>query len=104
MGGLSGYIIGLRGGFFRRSFYGTIGAGIIASICYPKLAAEYGQVALVEGKKYATIGYNFAYGVKPGDDAPAPNWPKISTTLGELTDSITGLAKSAINAVVPDKK
>lgn len=64
LGGLSGYIIGLRGGFFRRSFYGTIGAGIIASICYPKLAAEYGQVALVEGKKYVTIGYNFAYGGK----------------------------------------
>lgn len=42
--------------------------------------------------------------VKPGDDAPAPNWPKVPTTFGELTDSITGLAKSAINAVVPDKK
>lgn len=99
LGGLSGYILGLRGGFFRRSFYGLIGATAIASICYPKDAEIYAQRGVSEAKKYATIGYNFVYGVKPGDDVNGPEWPKIPTTLSELGDSLSGLAKSAKDAV-----
>ena len=64
LGGLSGIILGLRGGFFKRLIYGSIGAGAIASVCYPKEAEIYAQQALVESKKYALIAYNFAYGSK----------------------------------------
>lgn len=62
LGGLTGLILGLRGGWFKRGLYGTVGAGIMATICYPKEAKEYSEVAFEEGKKYATIAYNFAYG------------------------------------------
>lgn len=62
LGGLTGIILGLRGGLFKRGLYGTVGAGIMASICYPKEAKEYSEIAFEEGKKYATIAYNFAYG------------------------------------------
>lgn len=99
IGGLSGYILGLRGGFFRRSFYGIIGATAIASICYPKDAEIYAQQGIVEVKKYASIGYNFIYGVKPGDDVNGPEWPKIPTSFNELSDSVGNLAKSAKDAV-----
>lgn len=62
IGGLAGLIFGLRGGFIRKLLYTSIGAGGVASICYPKEAKIYSEKALVEGQKYAHIGYNFIYG------------------------------------------
>lgn len=64
IGGLAGYIFGLRGGLFRRAVYSTVGALGMASICYPKEAAQYYQLSVLEAKRYAVIGYNFAYGGK----------------------------------------
>lgn len=62
IGGLTGLIFGLRGGFFRRALFTSAGALGMASICYPQEAAEYSGYALEEAKKYSTIGYNFIYG------------------------------------------
>lgn len=62
LGGLTGYIFGLRGGRFKRLLYTSAGALGMASICYPKEASKYSKIAVEEGKKYATIGYNFIYG------------------------------------------
>lgn len=64
IGGLTGYILGLRGGYIRRFTFTAAGAGIMASICYPKEAAEYSELAFQEARRYATIGYNFIYGGK----------------------------------------
>lgn len=64
IGGLTGLIFGLRGGFFKKTIYATTGALGMASLCYPKEATEYSEVALTEARKYATIAYNFAYGGK----------------------------------------
>uniref|UniRef100_A0A182VRV6 MICOS complex subunit n=1 Tax=Anopheles minimus TaxID=112268 RepID=A0A182VRV6_9DIPT len=102
IGGMAGLIFGLRGGFFKRIIYTSIGAGGVASICYPQEAEMYAQHGLVEAKKYATIGYNFVYGVKPGDKQL--ELPTIPSNLGELKDSVSGLAKSAYEAVFPEKK
>ncbi|XP_058821648.1 MICOS complex subunit MIC27 [Topomyia yanbarensis] len=102
IGGISGLIFGLRRGFFRRLLYSSIGAGGVASVCYPQEAEMYAQHGLVEAKKYATIGYNFVYGVKPGDKQL--ELPTIPTSLDELKNSMTGFARSAYDAVFPDKK
>ncbi|XP_058453432.1 MICOS complex subunit MIC27 [Malaya genurostris] len=102
IGGLSGLIFGLRRGFFRRLLYTSIGAGGVASVCYPQEAEMYAQHGLVEAKKYATIGYNFVYGVKPGDKQL--ELPTIPTSLDELKSSMSGFAKSAYDAVFPEKK
>uniref|UniRef100_A0AAG5CV83 MICOS complex subunit n=1 Tax=Anopheles atroparvus TaxID=41427 RepID=A0AAG5CV83_ANOAO len=102
IGGLAGLIFGLRGGFFKRMIYTSIGAGGVASVCYPQEAEMYAQHGLVEAKKFATIGYNFVYGVKPGDKQL--ELPTIPTNLGELKNSVSGLAKSAYEAVFPEKK
>lgn len=64
LGGASGFILGLRHGFIRRLVYTTIGAGAMASICYPQKAGVYAQKSLTEAKAWAKIGYNFAYGGK----------------------------------------
>lgn len=64
VGGLAGLILGLRGGFIRRTLFTSVGALGMASICYPKEAAEYSNIALDEAHSYATIGYNFIYGGK----------------------------------------
>lgn len=64
IGGLAGLILGLRGGFFKRTIYASVGAAAMASLCYPKEAAEYSEIAIEEAKKYVTIGYNFVYGGK----------------------------------------
>lgn len=62
LGGASGFIIGLRGGIIKKLFYTLIGSGAVASVCYPKEADKYAQLALAEAKTYAKIAYNFAYG------------------------------------------
>ena len=62
IGGLTGYILGLRGRFIKRTLYASAGALGMAALCYPKEASEYSQIAIAEAKKYATIAYNFAYG------------------------------------------
>lgn len=64
VGALSGYIIAIRRGFFKRLLYSSIGGLGVASICYPKEAEKYAHEALSEAKTYATIFYNFAYGGK----------------------------------------
>lgn len=64
VGAVSGYIIAIRRGFFRRLLYTSIGGFGVASVCYPKEAEIYWQHALSETKTYATIVYNFAYGGK----------------------------------------
>lgn len=61
---MTGFIFGLRGGFIKRTLYATTGVLAMAAVCYPKEAAEYSQIGLVESKKYLTIAYNFAYGGK----------------------------------------
>uniref|UniRef100_A0A336LQL4 MICOS complex subunit n=1 Tax=Culicoides sonorensis TaxID=179676 RepID=A0A336LQL4_CULSO len=103
VGGLAGLIFGLRGGFFKRLIYSSVGAGGVASICYPKEAKVYSEQALVEGKKYATIGYNFIYGVKPGD-ANQKQLPHIPSNLDEVKTLVSDLGKSAYDAVFGDKK
>lgn len=91
LGALSGYIIGLRGGFFRRLLYTSVGGGGIASICYPKEAEQYFQQALVESKTYATILFNFAYGVKPGDEPKAIELPaSVKNTFASARQLISG--------------
>ncbi|KFB37001.1 hypothetical protein ZHAS_00004176 [Anopheles sinensis] len=102
IGGLAGLIFGLRGGFFKRLIYTSVGSGAVASVCYPQEAEMYAQHGLVEAKKFATIGYNFVYGVKPGDKQL--ELPTIPSNLGEFKDSVSGLAKSAYEAVFPEKK
>ncbi|XP_059608387.1 MICOS complex subunit Mic27 [Phlebotomus argentipes] len=101
IGGLTGFIFGLRGGIFRRLFYGSIGAGAIAAVCYPKEAEKVTQEALTEAKKYSTIAVNFIYGVKPGDEQIS--LPKIPTSVDEVKESLSGLASSAWKAVFPEK-
>ncbi|CAG2065267.1 unnamed protein product, partial [Timema podura] len=62
LGVLTGFVLGLRGGRFKRLTYSTLGGLTMASICYPREANEVTQEAIVQAKKYFTIGYNFAYG------------------------------------------
>ncbi|KAI4466085.1 micos complex subunit mic26 / mic27 family member [Holotrichia oblita] len=62
IGGLAGFILGLRGGFFRRLLFTSTGALGMAAICYPNEAAEYSELAGKEVKRYLSIGYNFYRG------------------------------------------
>ncbi|KAK3924713.1 MICOS complex subunit MIC27 [Frankliniella fusca] len=60
LGGLTGLVFGIRGGFFKRLIYMSVGAGGMASLCYPKEAEEYFNEALVEVRKYGLIGHHLA--------------------------------------------
>jgi len=97
IGALTGFIFGLRGRFFKRTIYATTGALGMAAVCYPKEAAEYTQIGLVEGKKYLTIAYNFLYGVKK-DDPPLelPSLPKLPTSFSEVWASVKSTASSFV--------
>ncbi|XP_073985182.1 MICOS complex subunit 26/27 isoform X5 [Rhodnius prolixus] len=63
VGGLSGYILALRRGIFRKLIYTSIGAGGMAALCYPREAKEYSHEALQLLKRYIIIGYHFINGV-----------------------------------------
>ncbi|XP_012347980.1 MICOS complex subunit MIC27 isoform X6 [Apis florea] len=64
VGGLSGLILSLRGGIFKRLMYTTTGAAIVGCVCFPKETRE--TVNTME--HYGNVSYNFIYGVKPGDN------------------------------------
>ena len=57
--GLAGYILGLRGGRFRRLALTSIGAGSMAALCYPREAEEYMDTTLLLTKQYVLIAYHF---------------------------------------------
>jgi hypothetical protein len=58
VGGLSGFILALRGGKFKKLVYTSTGALIIASICYPNKA----QTGMKFVKYYVNVGFNFLLG------------------------------------------
>lgn len=92
VGGLAGVVFGVRGGFFRKLFYASIVGGGVASVCYPR-----------DAKKYATVAYNFAYGIKPGDERQK-DLPKFPTTFSEFSENVACFSKMAYEAAFPDKK
>lgn len=60
LGGLTGLILGLRGGKFKKFLYSYTGVVVAGAICYPNKAQE----ATTLAKYYINIGYNFFYGGK----------------------------------------
>lgn len=64
----------------------------MASICYPR-----------EAKKYATVAYNFCYGLKPGDERQK-DLPRFPTTFGEAKDNIFALYNLGYKAITGGKK
>lgn len=102
IGGLSGLILGFRGGLLKRAMYFSTGALTVGAICYPRKAQE----SFESAKYYANIGYNFIYGVKPGDDNRTLPDVKLSTfqiptTLSELVDLSVGIGSAIVNVVGP---
>ncbi|CAL1679108.1 unnamed protein product [Lasius platythorax] len=101
IGGLAGLVLGLRGRTFKRLVYSSTGALTTAAICYPKKAEE----GLDAAKHYINVGYNFIYGVKPGDDRQLeitmPELPnlKIPTSFSEFVD-LTIVTGSAVATAV----
>lgn len=87
VGSLAGVVLGVRGGFFKKIFYASITGSAVASVCYPR-----------EAKKYATVAYNFAYGIKPGQEHQK-DLPKFPTTFGEIKDNVVSLSTRAYDAV-----
>lgn len=58
IGGLSGLVLGLRGGIFKRLVYTSAGASIVGAVCFPRETKE----AFNTVERYGNIGYNFIYG------------------------------------------
>ncbi|XP_011708319.1 PREDICTED: uncharacterized protein LOC105463021 isoform X2 [Wasmannia auropunctata] len=99
IGGMAGLVLGLRGRKFKRLMYFSAGALGMAAICYPKKAEEGFDVV----KHYVNVGYNFVYGVKPGDNRQLqitlPEMPKMPTSFSEFVD-LTIVTGSAVATAV----
>jgi len=50
-------LLGIRGGFFKKIFMGSVGAGGGAYLAYPNESEKY-------SKKYTAIAYNFIAGTR----------------------------------------
>jgi MICOS complex subunit MIC27 len=87
VGSLAGVVLGVRGGFFKKLFYASVTGSAVASVCYPR-----------EAKKYASVVYNFAYGIKPGDERQK-DLPKLPSTFGELKENVEIFSTMIYNAV-----
>ncbi|XP_045760748.1 uncharacterized protein LOC123864395 isoform X1 [Maniola jurtina] len=103
MGGLTGFIFGLRGGLIRRIFYAGLGTTGMGYICFPE---ETKQLMKDNGsllKQYINIAYNFFYGVKPGDPQLELKFPELSfpKDLSEFVDMTVSVATSVKQAVMP---
>ncbi|XP_028049592.2 MICOS complex subunit MIC27 isoform X1 [Monomorium pharaonis] len=100
IGGIAGLVLGLRGRKFKRIMYSSAGALTMAAICYPKKAEEGFDMA----KHYVNVGYNFIYGVKPGDNRQLqitmPEMPKMPTSFSEFVDLAIVTGSTVATAVV----
>ncbi|TDG52161.1 hypothetical protein AWZ03_001442 [Drosophila navojoa] len=104
MGGLAGFIFAARGGFFKKVIYTTIGAGTVASLCYPRQAEENVRIVLYEGRKIFAVAYNFIKGVKPGEEVSIEPIQKFPTTLKDLKFLAIDLIDEAKETIFPKKK
>ncbi|RVE52066.1 hypothetical protein evm_003344 [Chilo suppressalis] len=78
MGGLAGFIFGLRGGVFRRVLYAGLGTTGMGLVCFPEETRELLKSNGALAKQYINIAYNFLYGVKPGDPQLEIKFPELS--------------------------
>lgn len=104
LGGLTGFLFGVRGGFIKKVLYTATGAGVVASFCYPQKAEEYARDALFEARKGFAIAYNFIKGAKPGDETPVEPINKFPTSLEELKAFFWDLYDEAKDAIFSKKK
>ncbi|KAJ0181440.1 hypothetical protein K1T71_003525 [Dendrolimus kikuchii] len=78
MGGLTGFIFGLRGGIIKRLFYASLGTTGMGFVCFPEETKELAKNNSALVKQYINIAYNFLYGVKPGDPQLEVKFPELS--------------------------
>ncbi|XP_051154204.1 MICOS complex subunit MIC27 [Leptopilina boulardi] len=96
IGGLVGFLLGIRGGKFKKIVYTTTGALSVGAFCYPQKAHD----GLELGKHYTNIGYNFVYGVKPGDENQLEiQWPEVPTSFSELGDLVIEFGSNTAETV-----
>lgn len=103
LGGLTGFVISVRGGFVKKVLCTATGAGVVASICYPEKAEEYARDALFEARKGFAIAYNFIKGAKPGDETPVEPINKFPTSLDDLKAFFWDLYDEAKAKIFPKK-
>ncbi|XP_045504570.1 MICOS complex subunit MIC27 [Colias croceus] len=103
MGGLTGFIFGLRGGFIRRIFYAGLGTTAMGYVCFPEETKQIMNENGTLAKQYINIAYNFLYGVKPGDPQLEVKFPELSIPkdMSELVDMTVSLASTVKQAVMP---
>ncbi|CAG9782701.1 unnamed protein product [Diatraea saccharalis] len=103
MGGLTGFIFGLRGGIFRRLVYTGLGTTGMGLVCFPEETKEIIKTNGSFAKQYINIAYNFLYGVKPGDPQLEIKFPELSfpKDFSEFVDLTVSMASSVKQAVMP---
>ncbi|KAH8416962.1 hypothetical protein KR222_000205 [Zaprionus bogoriensis] len=104
MGGLAGFIFAARGGVIKKIVYTTIGAGTVASLCYPRQAEENARIVLHEGRKIFAVAYNFVKGVKPGDEVALEPFKNFPTSVQDLKYIALDLFDEAKETLFPKKK
>jgi hypothetical protein len=90
-GGLTGLLIGARGGFFKKLTYTSIGMISMASLCYPRQAVVVSQDLYKIGKYYTILAYanikeqvdNLGSSSPSSKPAPAPKTPPSVEKVGE---------------------
>lgn len=102
-GGLAGFICAARGGLIKKFLFTTIGAGAMASMCYPHQAEQLSEDLLQQARRGYNISYNFVKGVKPGEEVNAETISKFPRSLEDIKFLVYDLYDEAKEAIFPPK-
>lgn len=94
LGGLTGIILGARGGMFKKLIYGTVGATAAAAACYPKEAKQFSQDYLVVARDEVAAAVKQATGHDLKDLFSKVQLPKLPDFSPKTIDQV-GQQKSS---------
>ncbi|XP_050026549.2 MICOS complex subunit MIC27 isoform X1 [Dermacentor andersoni] len=88
LGGLTGIVLGARGGIFKKLIYGSVGATAAAAACYPKEARKFSQDYLVVARDQAAAAVKQVTGHDLNDLFSKVQLPKLPDFSAKTIDQV----------------
>lgn len=92
VGGLTGLLLGVRGGIFKKVFYSGTGMAIVAAVCYPKQFADYSQCGYnwTKNKTITVVKDTTGYDMKDLS-LNIPEKIPFKTSFDEMCEKVKGI-------------
>lgn len=88
LGGLSGLVLGARGGMFKKLIFASVGVGAAAAACYPKEAKQFSQDYVVVARDQVTAGVKQVTGYDLNNLFAKVQLPKLPDFTPKTIDEV----------------